>query len=82
MQAFLEYVVKQLVDYPNEVQVSHVVREEGSLFELRMRRSDVGKVVGRQGQTISAIRNLVNSALSAGGGHVDVEIVEGESDPE
>ena len=82
MQAFLEYVVKQLVDYPEEVQVRQIVRGDGSLFELRMRRSDVGKVVGRQGQTILAIRNLVNSALSVDGRRVEVEIVEGVLDTE
>lgn len=82
MQAFLEYVVKQLVDHPEEVQVTQVAREDGPLFELRMRRSDVGKVVGRQGQTISAIRNVLSSAFSVAGRRLDVEIVEDELDSE
>lgn len=76
MQAFLEYVLKYLVDHPEEVIVTRVQKEKGSLFELRMRPSDVGKVVGKQGQTIAAIRNIVNAALPKGAERVEVEIVE------
>lgn len=76
MQAFLEYVVKQLVDFPEEVEVARIPRERGVLFELRLRTSDVGKVVGKQGQTIAAIRNLVNAAAGHPEARVEVEIVE------
>jgi predicted RNA-binding protein YlqC (UPF0109 family) len=76
MQAFLEYVLRYLVDYPEEVVVTRVQKEKGTLFELRMRPSDVGKVVGKQGQTIAAIRNIINAALPKGAERIEVEIVE------
>lgn len=79
MQAFLEYVLRHLVDFPDEVTVSRVQTEKGMLFELRMRPSDVGKVVGKQGQTIAAIRNLVKASVIPGAEKVEVEIVESES---
>ena len=76
MQAFLEFVLRYLVDFPEEVVVTRVQKEKGTLFELRMRPSDVGKVVGKQGQTIAAIRNVLNAAVPRGGDRVELEIVE------
>ena len=76
MQAFLEFVLKQLVDCPEEVVVTRIPREKGVLFELRLKPTDVGKVVGKQGQTIAAIRSLVNAAASRVGDRVEIEIVE------
>lgn len=76
MQAFLEYVITKLVDFPDEVEVLRIPREKGILFELRLRSSDIGKVVGKQGQTIAAIRNIVNAAAGQPGVRIDVEIVE------
>jgi len=75
MKAFLEYVVRQLVDFPEEVEVTCVPIEKGALFQLRLRSTDVGKVVGKQGQTIAAIRNLV-AAGSRTGERIEVEILE------
>ena len=76
MQAFLEYVVKHLVDFPDEVKVIAVPREGGTLYELHLKPSDVGKIVGKQGQTICAIRTMVHAAASRGHQRVEVEIVE------
>ena len=63
MQAFLEYVVKGLVQNPDEVSVTTVERGGQTIFELRVNPADAGRVIGRQGQTINAIRTL----LQAGG---------------
>lgn len=75
MQAFIEFVVKHLVDFPEEVEVLKVPRERGLLFKLKMRPSDIGKVVGKQGQTIAAIRSVVN-AVAKHSERIDVEIDE------
>jgi predicted RNA-binding protein YlqC (UPF0109 family) len=82
MNAFLEYVLRYLVDFPEEVVVTRVTKERTVLYELRMRPSDVGKVVGKQGQTIAAIRNLMNAALPKGADRVEVEIVERNEKPQ
>ena len=59
MQAFLEYVVKGLVNHPEAVTVTPVVKDALTIYELRMHPDDVGKVIGRQGMTINALRSLL-----------------------
>ena len=59
MQAFLEYVVKGLVDRPDAVTVTPVERSGITVYELRLHPTDIGKVIGRQGTTIHAIRSLL-----------------------
>ena len=76
MKAFLEYVLKNLVDAPDEVSVAQATREGRSVYEVRVRPGDVGKVVGKQGQTIAAIRNLMGAAASRYGARVEVDIIE------
>jgi predicted RNA-binding protein YlqC (UPF0109 family) len=76
MKAFLEYVLKNLVDAPDEVSVNQVTREGRTVYEVRVRPGDVGKVVGKQGQTIAAIRNLMSAAASRYGSRVEVDIIE------
>ena len=79
MQAFLEYVVKGLVDRPEAVTVTPVPREGTTVFELRMDPQDVGKVIGRQGVTISAIRSLLLAGSARKGLRCTVEIVEDQA---
>ena len=76
MQAFLEYVVKGLVAHPDEVSVTPVAREGTTVFELRLHPSDVGKIIGRQGQTINAIRSLLLAGSAKQGLRCSLEIVE------
>src|ERR1041384_6595182 len=78
MKAFVEYVVKALVDYPDEVSVTEVESERAIIFELRMNQRDVGKVIGKSGRTINAIRSLLTSAAAKHGKRVMVEIIEPE----
>jgi predicted RNA-binding protein YlqC (UPF0109 family) len=76
MQDFLEYVVKNLVDEPEEVQVSETDRNGETLYQLKLAQADIGKIVGRKGATISAIRSLVIAAGAKAGKRCSVEIVE------
>ncbi|HSU55187.1 MAG TPA: KH domain-containing protein [Candidatus Dormibacteraeota bacterium] len=76
MQAFLEYVVKGLVERPDEVTVTPVEREGTTVFELRLNAQDVGKVIGRQGMTINAIRSLLLAGSAKQGLRCTLEIVE------
>ena len=54
MKAFVEFVVKALVDHPDEVDVKEVDGERVVVFELRLNQTDVGKVIGKSGRTITA----------------------------
>jgi predicted RNA-binding protein YlqC (UPF0109 family) len=77
MQAFLEYVVKGLVDHPEAVTVTPVERgDRNTIYELRLDPSDVGKVIGRQGMTINAIRSLLLAGSAKKGLRCSLEIIE------
>jgi predicted RNA-binding protein YlqC (UPF0109 family) len=76
MQAFLEYVVKGLVQNPGAVTVTPVERGGLTVYELRLDPSDVGKIIGRQGMTINAIRSLLLAGSAKSGLRCAVEIVE------
>lgn len=76
MQEFLEYVVKGLVQKPDAVTITAVERAGTTVYELRMDPADVGKIIGRQGVTINAIRSLLLAGASKKGVRCTVEIVE------
>ena len=76
MQAFLEYVVKGLVQFPDAVSVTPTDRAGMTIYELRLDPQDVGKVIGRQGQTINAIRSLLTAGSAKKGIRCSLEIVE------
>ena len=76
MQAFLEYVVKGLVERPEAVTVTPVEREGTTVYELRLDPQDVGKVIGRQGMTINALRSLLLAGSAKKGLRCMLEIVE------
>jgi predicted RNA-binding protein YlqC (UPF0109 family) len=64
MKEFIEYVVKQLVDKPDDVRVTEVIGEHVTVYELRVGDGDLGKVIGKKGQTAFAIRKLLNAATA------------------
>ncbi len=76
MQAFLEFAVSGLVNHPESVTVTPVDQGGTTLFELRMNPDDVGKVIGRSGMTISALRTLAQVGAAQKGRKCAVEIVE------
>jgi len=76
MQEFLEYVVKGLVQHPDAASVTPVERAGTTVYELRLDPSDVGKIIGRQGVTINAIRSLLLAGSAKKGIRCSVEIVE------
>jgi uncharacterized protein len=78
MQAFLEYVVKGLVHHPADVTVTPVEREGTTIYELRLHPEDIGKVIGRQGMTINALRSLLIAGSARKGLRCSLEIVEEE----
>ncbi len=76
MQAFLEYIVKGLVEHPDGVTVTPVERDGLTIYELRLQPTDVGRVIGRQGMSINAIRSLLTAGSARKGLRCTVEIVE------
>ena len=76
MQGFLEYVVKGLIERPDEATVTPVERNGMTIYELRLNPIDVGRVIGRQGMTINAIRSLLTAGSARKGLRCALEIVE------
>jgi hypothetical protein len=76
MQAFLEYAVKGLVSHPDAVTVTPVVKDSLTIYELRMHPDDVGKVIGRQGMSINALRSLLLAGSAKKALRCSLEIVE------
>ncbi len=68
MKEMIEVVVKQLVDKPDEVQVNTVETEQRLIYELTVGEGDYGKVIGKKGRNISALRTLVFAINAKEGG--------------
>ncbi|MBN2407578.1 MAG: KH domain-containing protein [Elusimicrobia bacterium] len=69
-------IVKNIVDHPDEVNAREVEGEQTTIIEISTNAEDIGKVIGKKGRTIKAVRTLVNAAAVRKGKRVSVEIVE------
>lgn len=76
MREFVEYVVKKIVDNPDEVQVQEVKAEKVILLEIRVAKDDMGKVIGKGGRVANALRTIVGAAAAKIKKRVMVEILE------
>ena len=77
-QNFLEIVVKAIVNNPDDVKVTRTVDERGVLMTLDINPSDMGYVIGRQGQTARAIRTLLKIVGAKNNARVNLKINEPE----
>jgi predicted RNA-binding protein YlqC (UPF0109 family) len=77
-QEFLEYVVKAIVDNPDDVQVDRKVDEMGVLLSLRVNAQDMGVVVGKAGSTAKSIRSLLRIVGVKNNARVNLKIEEPE----
>jgi predicted RNA-binding protein YlqC (UPF0109 family) len=77
-QAFLEYVVKALVDHPEEVVIGRSVDEMGVLLTLKLNKEDMGKIIGRSGATAKAIRTILRVVGMKNDARVNLKIEEPE----
>lgn len=62
LKDLIQYVAKSLVDMPDEVQVTEISGEQTTVIELKVDKSDLGKVIGKQGRTARALRTILNAA--------------------
>lgn len=70
----LDYCVRSLVDDPDSVAIERVDTPSGQLYQVTVAPDDAGKVIGRGGRIIKALRILARAAGSTDGTHVDVEL--------
>jgi predicted RNA-binding protein YlqC (UPF0109 family) len=62
MRELVERIAKVLVDNPEQVSVTEIAGEETTIFELRVAQPDIGKVIGKRGRTVQAIRTILGAA--------------------
>jgi len=75
MKELVEYIVKALVDNPNEVNISETQGESLTILEIKVAQSDIGKVIGREGRIANAIRTVAKAAAAKQKKRVTVEIL-------
>ena len=72
----VEFVVKSLVDNPDEVSVNKVEGETSTILELHVAQDDVGKVIGKQGRIAKAIRTILSASATKDGKRAVLEILD------
>jgi len=72
----VEFIVKKLVKKPEEVSVSSIESEEQIVLQLKVEKEDMGRIIGKNGKTIKAIRTIVNIASAKFGKKVNLEVLE------
>ena len=77
MKELLMDIIKAIVDKPDEVDISLTESENTVIYELRLGDGDVGKVIGKKGRNVTAIRTLLSAATAKAGGKRSIlEIIE------
>ena len=75
MKELVEVIAKALVDNPDEVVVTETVKDKATIIELKVAKSDIGKVIGRQGRIAKSIRSVVMAAATKEDKKVIVDIM-------
>ncbi|HNA62803.1 MAG TPA: KH domain-containing protein [Rhabdochlamydiaceae bacterium] len=76
MKEFVAYIIKNLVDDPNAVDINIIDGDQGTVVEVKVSAQDVGKIVGRQGRTIKALRTIAMTVGARVGRRVRLEVVQ------
>ncbi len=76
MKELLEYIIKALVDRPEEVNINVVDGSRSVIFEVKVAPEDVGKIIGKEGRIAKAIRTVIKAAAIKEGKRATVEIID------
>ena len=76
MKQVLETIARSLVDSPSDVQITEIDGDKTIVFELRCNAKDVGKIIGKSGKTVGAMRTILNSMASKQGRKAMLEVVD------
>jgi uncharacterized protein len=75
MKALVEYLVKSLADHPDQALLAQHETDDAILLELQISPEDIGKIIGKNGNTINAIRTVLQAAASSQKKRVKLEVV-------
>lgn len=76
MKELIDYIVRTLVDHPEELDITEIEGERTIVYELRCHPDDVGKVIGKSGKTVGAIRTLLSTVAARQNRRAMLEVVE------
>ena len=76
LKEFLEYIVKPIVDKPDEIKITEIDGEAVCIYELMVGEGDFGKVLGKHGKNVNALRTLLNAVASKSGKRAILELIE------
>jgi len=76
MREFLEFIIRELIEFPDDMVLTEIPNNRTVIFKLQLRRGDIGRVIGKSGQTIHAIRALLASSAARHGQRALLEIIE------
>ena len=76
LRELIEQIVKHLVDQPDKVSVKEITGERTTVYELKVDKADLGKVIGRDGRTARALRTIITASSMKAGKRAMLEIIE------
>lgn len=76
MKDLVQYLAKSLVSNPAAIEITETIRDGTSIFELKVAKEDLGRIIGKQGRTAKAIRTLMNAAATVDNRKIVLEIFE------
>ncbi len=74
-KTLVDYIVKALVDFPDEVNINVIEGEKSTIIELKVRQEDIGKVIGKHGRVAKSIRTIISASAAKCGKRVMLEIL-------
>lgn len=76
MKKLLLQILKPLVDAPGEIRITEISGSKTTIYELRCRKDDVGKVIGKSGKTVTALRAILSAVAAREGRRAVLEVAE------
>jgi predicted RNA-binding protein YlqC (UPF0109 family) len=76
MKDIIKYIVQELVDHPDQVEVSEIEGKEIAVLELKVAKEDIGKIIGKQGRTAQAIRTILSAVSGKAKKRTVLKIIE------
>jgi len=76
MREFVEQILRALADHPEDIRLAELAGEQTTVFELRCHKEDLGKLIGKSGRTVGAVRVLLSAFAAKNGRRAMLEIVE------
>lgn len=76
MKELIEHIARSLVEKPTDVTVTEIPKEQATIIELRVAKEDLGRVIGKQGRTVRAMRTLLAAIATKQQKRVSLEIIE------